>query len=111
MRRVAAVMAVLVGIALIAFTFTEHLFSRSSDAETISQHYKPLMSAAGLADLSRGFEAVKAAGGQLDAAAEPRLQAALGLDDREFAAYKSREMPGIAQFDAKAPGVVAWSSP
>jgi hypothetical protein len=53
MRRVAAVVAVLVGITLIAFTFTEHLFSRSADAQTISNHYKPLMSSEGLADLSR----------------------------------------------------------
>ena len=73
MRRVAAVLAVLVGIMLISFTFAEHLFSRSSDAQTIAHHYKPLMSSAGLADLSSGFDAVKAAGGQLDTAAEPRL--------------------------------------
>ena len=111
MRRVAAVLALLVGITLIAFTFTEHLFSRSSDAEQIAQHYKPLMSAAGLADLSSGFDAVKAAGGQLGSAAEPRLQSALGLDDQAFAEYKNRELPGIAQFDAQAPGVVSLVGP
>jgi hypothetical protein len=111
MRRVAAVLAVLVGITLIAFTFAEHLFSRSADARTISNHYKPLMSTAGLADLSRGFDLVKAAGGQLDTAAEPRLQAALGMNDQAFAAYKAREMPGIAQFDAQAPGVVSLVGP
>jgi hypothetical protein len=111
MRRIAAVLAVLVGSTLIAFTFSEHLFSRSADAETIARHYKPLMSAAGLADLSHGFDAVKAAGGQLDTAAEPRLQAALRLDDQAFAEYKRREMPGIAQFDAQAPGVVALVGP
>jgi hypothetical protein len=111
MRRVAAVLAVLVGITLIAFTFTEHLFSRSSDAQTIADHYRPLMSTAGLADLSSGFNLVKAAGGQLDSAAEPRLQAALGMNDQAFAAYKSREMPGIAQFDAQAPGVVSLVGP
>jgi hypothetical protein len=111
MRRIAAVLAVLVGITLIAFTFAEHLFTRSSDAQTISDHYRPLMSTAGLNDLSRGFNAVKAAGGQLDTAAEPQLQAALGMDAQAFAAYKSREMPGIAQFDAQAPGVVTLVGP
>jgi hypothetical protein len=111
MRRVAAVLAVLVGISLIAFTFAEHLFSRSADARTISNHYKPLMSSAGLADLSSGFNLVKAAGGQLDTAAEPRLQTALGMNDQAFAAYKQQEMPGIAQFDAQAPGVVSLVGP
>jgi hypothetical protein len=111
MRRVAAVLAVLVGITLIAFTFAEHLFSRSADARTISNHYKPLMSSEGLADLSSGFNLVKAAGGQLDSAAEPKLQAALGMNDAAFAAYKAREMRGIAQFDAQAPGVVSLVGP
>jgi hypothetical protein len=111
MRRVAATLAVLVGVTLIAFTFTEHLFSRSSDAQTIADHYRPLMSSAGLADLSNGFNAVKAAGGQLDTAAEPRLQTALAMNDQAFAAYKAREMPGIARFDAQAPGVVALVGP
>ena len=47
MRRVAAIVAVLAGVMLIAFTFGEHLVSRSSDAEKISDHYQPLMSSAG----------------------------------------------------------------
>jgi hypothetical protein len=111
MRRVAAGLAVAIGITLIAFTFTEHLFSRSSDAQTISDHYRPLMSAAGLADLGNGFEALEAAGGELRTEAEPRLQAALGLDDQAFAQYKRETMPGIAQFDAQAPGVVSLVGP
>jgi hypothetical protein len=111
MRRVAAVVAVLFGVMLIAFTFGEHLVSRSSDAAAIADHYQPLMSNAGLADLSSGFDAVKAAGAELDTSAEPRLQSVLGLTDREFAQYKSREMSGIAQFDAQAPGVVTLVGP
>lgn len=111
MRRVAAALAVLMGITLIGFTLAEHLFSRSSDAQTISDHYRPLMSAAGLADLGSGFDAVKAAGGELGTEAEPRLQAALGLDDQAFAAYKRETMPGIARFDERAPGVVSLVGP
>jgi hypothetical protein len=111
MRRVVAGLAVVVGITLIGFTFAEHLFTRSSDAQTIATHYQPLMSRRGLADLSTGFDAVKAAGGQLDTAAEPKLQQALGMNDAAFARYKQREMPGIARFDAQAPGVVALVGP
>lgn len=111
MRRVAAALAVVIGITLISFTFAEHLFSRSSDAQTISDHYRPLMSAAGLADLSSGFDAVKAAGGELATKAAPRLQGELGLDDQAFAEYKRTTMPGIAQFDAQAPGVVSLVGP
>jgi hypothetical protein len=111
MRRVVAVLAIVFGVGLIAFTFAEHLVSRSSDAATIADHYKPLMSRPGLADLSRGFDAVKAAGAQLDTAAEPRLQQALGMNAQTFEQYKRRELPGITAFDAQAPAVVTLVGP
>jgi hypothetical protein len=65
MRRAAAVLAIVVGVTLIGFTFVEHLFSRSEDAQTISDQYGALMSKQGLGDLTRGFAAVQAAGAQL----------------------------------------------
>ena len=34
MRRVAAVVAIVIGVTLIGFTFAEHLFSRSRDARS-----------------------------------------------------------------------------
>jgi hypothetical protein len=111
MRRFAAVLAVVVGITLITFTFALHLFTRASDAQTIADHYAPLMSSAGLADLGRGFDAVQAAGSQLGTAAEPQLRDALEMNKHEFAEYKRREMPGIAAFDAQAPGVVRLVGP
>lgn len=52
MRRVVAVAAVFVGVTLVGFTFSEHLFSRSRDAQRIADRYRPLMSAQGLAALS-----------------------------------------------------------
>jgi hypothetical protein len=36
MRRIAALLAIVVGIGLIGFTFAEHVFSRSADAQTIA---------------------------------------------------------------------------
>lgn len=111
MRRVAGVLAVVIGVTLIGFTFAEHLFSRSADARTIADHYAPLMSRSGLDDLSRGFDAVQHAGAQLDTAAEPQLQRALGMDDGAFAAYQQEEMPGIAAFDAQAGAVVKLVGP
>src|SRR4051812_42378755 len=111
MRRVAGLLAVIIGITLIGFTFAEHLFSRSADARTVADHYAPLMSRTGLADLGSGFAAVQHAGAQLDTAAEPQLRRALGIDDAAFAAYKQREMPGIAAFDAQAGAVVKLVGP
>jgi hypothetical protein len=111
MRRVAAVLAIVVGVTLIGFTFAEHLFTRSRDAQTIADQYAPLMSAKGLHNLTTGFDAVKAAGTELGTAAEPRLQQALGMNDAQFRQYVAQEMPGIAAFDAQAPGVVALVEP
>jgi len=110
-RRLAAVLAVGIGIMLIGFTLAEHMVSRSRDAQKIADYYQPLMSRQGLADLSAGFDKVKAAGAQLDAEAEPRLQQALGMSSKEFAAYIARTMPGIHAFDAQAPGVVKLVGP
>jgi hypothetical protein len=111
MRRVAAVLAVVVGVTLIGFTFAEHLFARSQDAQTVADQYAPLMSAKGLHDLNTGFDAVQAAGGELATSAEPRLQQAVGMSDAQFKQYVAQEMPGIAKFDAQAPGVVALVGP
>ena len=111
MRRIAAWFAVVVGILLIGFTFGSHLVSRSRDAQKIADYYQPLMSEKGLADLSGGFNTVKAAGAQLDAQAEPRLQRALRMNDSAFAAYVEHSMPGIHAFDAQAPGVVSLVGP
>jgi hypothetical protein len=111
MRRIAAVLAIVVGVGLVGFTIVEHVFSRSEDAQTIADHYRGLMSADGLRDLSRGFAAVQAAGGELGTKALPRLQQSLGMDDAQFAAYVSRVMPNIAQFDAQAPGIVKLVGP
>jgi hypothetical protein len=111
MGRVAAVVAVLAGLLLLGFLATEHLFSRSRDAEKIADTYRPLMSQEGLADLRSGFDAVKVAGAQLHDDALPQLQRRLGLDDRQFDAYIAQHMPGIAAFDQQAPGVVALVDP
>ncbi len=111
MRRIAAAVAVAMGITLIGFTFAEHLVTRSHDAQKIADYYKPLMSADGLADLSRGFDAVQAAGRQLDTQAEPQLATAFGMSESQWKAYLKRELPGIAHFDAQAPGVVALVGP
>jgi len=111
MRRVVAIVAVLVGIMLVGFTFSEHLFSRSRDAQKIANHYRPLMSAKGLAALSSGFESVKAAGAQLDTAALPRLQQQLGMTKSQFDADVAQNMPGIRAFNDQASGVVALVGP
>jgi len=111
MRRAVGVVAIAAGLMLIGFTFAEHVFSRSRDAQRISDQYRSLMSAGGLADLRSGFESVKAAGAQLDSQAEPRLRAELGMTQADFDAYLAREMPGIAHFDAQAPTVVGIVDP
>ena len=54
---------------------------------------------------------MKAAGGELATSAEPQLQQALGMSDAQFKQYVAQEMPGVAKFDAQAPGVVALVGP
>src|SRR4051794_39363123 len=109
--RVGATVSLVVGLVLIGFTFSEHLFSRSSDAEKIADHYRPLMSAAGVTDVHNGFESVKAAGAELGTGALPRLQHQLGMNPQQFDAYLHQTMPGIADFKDQAPAVVTLVEP
>jgi hypothetical protein len=111
MRRIAAVVAVVVGFTLVGFVVAEHLFSRSADAQTIADHYRPLLSGPGLAGLRGGFDELKAAGAELGDTALPRLQQTLGMSDAEFAAFVARDLPGIQHFDAQAPAIVALVQP
>ena len=111
MRRIVAVVAVLVGVMFVGFTVSQHVFSRSRDAQKIADHYRPLMSARGLADLRSGFESVKAAGAELGTSALPRLQSQLSMNKQQFDAYLTRQMPGIKAFSDEAPGVVALVDP
>ncbi len=111
MRRFAAAFAVLVGATLVVFTFTEHLASRSSDAQTIADHYRPLMSAQGLAGLHNGFDTLKAAGTQLDDAALPRLRDVMGMPQAQFDALVTTQMPHIKAFNDQAPTVVGLVGP
>ncbi|HEY8216751.1 MAG TPA: hypothetical protein VIH82_06440 [Acidimicrobiia bacterium] len=111
MSRAAAVLAIIVGLFLIGFTFAVQLFPRSSDAQVLADRYRPLMSKAGLADLRHGFDALVAAGDELSARAEPALQAQLGMSDAEFAAYERRRLPGVVAFDEQAPAVVKLVDP
>jgi len=110
-RRVAAVLAIATGVFLVGFTFAEHMFTRADDAQTIADRYRSLMSTAGLRDLSSGFQAVQEAGGELGTRALPRLQQQMREGDAQFASYVSAAMPGIAAFDAQAPGVVKLVGP
>src|SRR5919107_1557928 len=109
MRRWVGLPAVLAGLLLIGFTVGYRLFDRAAKAETISDRYRGLMSAEGLAELRRGFESVKAAGAELQGEAEPRLQRSLDLDDAAFDRLVAEQLPGIATFDAE--GIVTLVEP
>ncbi|HZP27570.1 MAG TPA: hypothetical protein VFC99_01345 [Acidimicrobiia bacterium] len=111
MRRLAALLAVAVGLTLIGFVVVEHLFSRSADAQTIADRYRPLLSSPGLAGLRAGFDELRKAGAELHDEALPRLQASLGLDDATFATYLGGHLPGIRAFERQAPGIVALVDP
>jgi hypothetical protein len=111
MRRIAAALAVVAGLTLIGFVVAEHLFSRSADAQTVADRYRPLLSSPGLAGLRGGFDELQRAGTELHDDALPRLQTALGLDDRHFGAYVATNLPGIRSFEDRAPAVVELVSP
>ena len=111
MRRFVAAFAMLVGATLVVFTFSEHLASRSRDAQTIADHYRSLMSAQGLAGLHNGFDTLKAAGAQLDDAALPRLREVMGMPQAQFDALVATQMPHIKAFNDQAPTVVGLVGP
>jgi hypothetical protein len=111
MRRTAAVIAITLGMALIAVPFALSLFSRTSSAERVTDRFRHMMSAEGLVELRTDFETVRGTGEELIQGLLPRLARELGISEAELDRLIKTEFPATATGVQEVPAVLAFVDP
>jgi hypothetical protein len=102
--RVTAVLAVLLGLGLIAFTLATSLFSRTTGAEHITDTFRPALTTQGLAETRADFEIVRNGGVQFINQVAPAFAQELNLTPTQLGAFLQTNFPAIANTVAKVPG-------
>lgn len=110
-RRLVFATTLVAAIYLVITPFALSLFSRTKDAEQLSDYYRPLFSAHGVAQFRLGLKIVGAGGDQLYGKFLPQLQHDLGMSKPEFTAFVAQNFPHVATFLTRAPKVVAYLKP
>jgi hypothetical protein len=110
-RRIVFVITLAVGIYLAVVPFALSLFSRTADAEKLSDYYRPLMSEQGLAIQRTNLALVNKAGVEFFTVTLPELREQLQMDQTQFDAYVAESFPHVAAFVQRAPMVVQYLNP
>ena len=110
-QRVIAGVTLLVGVYLIVIPFALSLFSRTRDAERLSDYYRPLMSKQGIAGFRQSLEILNAGGTELYDSFLPTVRAQLGMSEDELNAFIRHQYPQVAAFLVRAPEVVKYLNP
>ena len=96
---------------LVITPFALSLFSRTTDAEQLSDYYRPLFSDHGVAQFRLGLKIVGAGGDELYGKLLPQLQHDLGMSETELNAFVAQNFPHVAAFLKRAPQVLKYLKP
>lgn len=111
MRRITGVIAIALGVGLIAVPFALSLFSRTAAAERVTDRFRHMMSEEGLVELRTDFETVRGTGEELIGSLLPRLADDLGMSEDELSEFLQAEFPATATGVAEVPGVLTFVDP
>jgi hypothetical protein len=95
-RRAAAVVAIVVGIALMAIPIASSLFSRSGSAHRLADDVRPAMTRRALATAETDKETVRAAVDEFNGPTLRQAAQAFGESPRQFSALLERKFPQVA---------------
>jgi len=110
-HRVAAITLIVLGVYLVAVPFALSLFSRTRDAEALSDRYRDFATEAGLAEFSANTKQVVDGGEQLLDEGLDGFAEDLDMSDAEFAAYVDANYPAVAVYRHRAPEVFGYLTP
>ena len=110
-RKGTAIVTIGVGLYIATLPFALSLFSRTRDAELISDRLQTLTNGAGLDQFEANLETLTGGGSELFATVIPRLEHDLHLTDAEFKSLVAQNYPHIALFLEHAPDVLAAVEP
>src|SRR3954468_9207180 len=83
-RHAASIAILLVGVYVLVLPFALSLFSRTRDADTLDQYYRPLLSAPGIDHFRPSLPIVDPGGAELNTVVLPQLKQTLGMNDSQF---------------------------
>jgi len=110
-RRIVSWITLVAAAYLIVVPFALSLFSRTADAEKLSDYYRPVMSERGLDNFRHNLAIVNTGGTELYGKFLPTLQQQLGLEEAQFDAFVADGFPHVANFLKRAPEVVKYLNP
>jgi hypothetical protein len=111
MRRVVAVLAILVGIGLIAEPFALKLFPRAAAGQRVTDRFRPAMSRPGLDALQANFATVGAFTKELTDGAVPYFARRLHMAQAQFNSYVRSSFPAVATGIKEIPAAAAFVGP
>ncbi len=106
-RRIAAVIVVLVGVALLVVTFNESLFDVGPAFEELTDDFRPIMTDEFLAGLDQDVDGLVAVSDEFGSAVVPALSQALGQSPEQFQVFVAAEFPAVATGVQALPAVAA----
>ena len=95
-RRVAAAVAIVLGIALVAIPIASSLFSRSRSAHRLADDVRPAMTKPALATAEKDKETVRAAVDEFNGPTLRQAAQAFGESPRQFSALLRKKFPEVA---------------
>lgn len=110
-RRVVSWITLVVAVYVIATPFALSLFSRTRDAQTLSEFYRPYMTDEGIAQLRSDLAVVNDAGAEVYDTLLPELRRRLGLTKAELDGLIRDGYPSVAALLDRAPTVLEYLNP
>lgn len=111
MRRGLAVLAIVVGVALIAEPFAFKLFPRAAAGERVTDRFRQTMSRQGLDQLQANFATVGDFTKQLSGGAVPYFAHRLHMTRGQFSRYVQSHFPAVATGMKEIPAAAAFVGP
>jgi len=104
-RAIVAGGVAVVGVALIAVTFTQNLFRVGTDFEELITDFRPILEEENVAAYQRAVAGYGAVAEEFDSGLAPWAAGNLGITPDQFGAYMVREYPAVAAGMDALPGV------
>lgn len=111
MRRIVAVVAIVIGIGMLAVPFTTKLWDRTDGAEVTFDAMRGFVSEDGIALARQNFGTVKAGGTQFLQEVRPALAKQLGLSPAQFDRLVAQRYPDIARGAQSIPEYLQFVGP
>lgn len=105
-RRIAAVVVVAIGLALVVATFASNLYKVGPSFENLTDGFRPIMTQQSLAIQAQDVAGLGAAATEMQTKLMPAFAQQLGMSDAQLAAYLDKNFPAVVSGEKLLPTAV-----